>query len=122
MCRKCFEQVFLKFPSYWEFEAFEIELRHKVELQLLLVVQRVADDSSVLGELDKISEPEKLYQCQTCQEIWALSSPDNAWRGYFLPSTLVGNYIKTSQRKRLYNRAVRFAILVFIAWIVWRAI
>tara|TARA_B100001093_G_C26292793_1_gene785989 strand:+ start:226 stop:510 length:285 start_codon:yes stop_codon:yes gene_type:complete len=39
-----------------------------------------------------------LYNCKSCNIDWELSSPDNAWRGYFLPIELKGNYETYLQR------------------------
>jgi len=79
MCPGCFSSGFASFPSYWEFEAFEAELQQKLMQQQLLPLPRTPTP-----ELTAMA-PEQLYQCPVCNETWSLSSPDNAWRGYFLP-------------------------------------
>ncbi|MDQ2793351.1 MAG: hypothetical protein M3Y12_05000 [Bacteroidota bacterium] len=49
--------------------------------------------------------PEQLYQCPACGETWAISSPDNTWRGYFLPLAAADDY-QNQQRQRERKRPI----------------
>ncbi|MCI1186798.1 hypothetical protein MON38_05160 [Hymenobacter sp. DH14] len=79
MCPNCFSSGFTNFPSYRKFEAFEAELHQKLSWQQL---HRVAVQPATAADF---YEPDVAYRCAACTEVWALSPPDNAWRGYFLP-------------------------------------
>ncbi|MCA8830214.1 hypothetical protein [Hymenobacter pini] len=67
MCPDCFPTGISQFSSWWAYEAFEQQLLRK-PLKLLP------------GEVTR-----NRYTCAVCGEVWVLSEPDNAWRGYFLP-------------------------------------
>ena len=113
MCPSCFASGVTGFPSYWEFEAFEAELQRK--RQRLLPVP----NAPVLNLTT--TAPEQLYQCPACGETWALSSPDNAWRGYFLPLAEAVAY-QNQQRQRDQTRPIGCLafLLVLTGLIIWR--
>lgn len=74
MCNKCFDNEFYSFPTYKDFEEFD-----------LLLTQRLS-----AGQLKSISDNGKyldysfiIYKCENCQTLWWLSMPENAWRGLF---------------------------------------
>ncbi|MBH8568459.1 hypothetical protein KB206_06180 [Microvirga sp. STS02] len=114
MCPSCFYSGFASFPSYWEFEAFEAELHQKLVHRQLLPLPRILTQGLA------VMAPEQLYQCPNCGETWALSSPDNAWRGYFLPLAVANAYnsklIVKGRIKRLAGVAVAIGAGSFILW------
>ena len=114
MCPHCFSAGFPYFPSYWEFEAFETELRQKlVRRQLLPQPNAPTTKLTMTG-------PEQLYQCPSCGETWALSSPDNAWRGYFLPwSELRAHHDGVKLNHRIKLISVALLLLMVLAIFFW---
>jgi hypothetical protein len=114
MCPSCFSSGFAGFPSYWEFEAFEAELQQKLEHQQLLPLPHTP-----IQQLT-IMAPEQIYQCLNCGENWALSSPDNAWRGYFLPLAVARAHIRKSavkdRIKRVSGAAIAIGVGAFTLW------
>ena len=115
MCPDCFASGVAGFPSYWEFEAFEAELQRQLQRQQLLPIA-----GGVAQELIAMA-PEQLYQCTACGETWALSGPDNAWRGYFLPLAEAVAY-QNQQRQRDRTRPIGCLtlLLVLAGLIIWR--
>lgn len=113
MCRNCFISGFAGFPSYWEFEAFEAELQQKLAQQLLpLPTPAPMLAAMACGQL---------YQCPVCGETWELSSPDNAWRGYFLPVLQAAAYRHRLQRNDRSRRLGCVGLLLALAGIIlWR--
>lgn len=79
MCAACFEQDFPRFASWQAFEAFE----HALRLRGLVWCERPGNWPA--RALFILRDPAQFRQCRTCGQVWALSSPDNAGRGYFLP-------------------------------------
>lgn len=79
MCEACFVQGYSRFDSWQTFEAFEHELRLKDLQWWGRPVTWPAQEPLTAYE------PDEFRQCRTCSQVWALSSPDHAWRGYFLP-------------------------------------
>ncbi len=39
------------------------------------------------------------FQCVHCNTIWNLSTPDNAWRGFFLDNESLKTYIDSKKSK-----------------------
>ena len=117
MCPHCFSAGFPYFPSYWEFEAFETELRQKlVRRQLLPQPNAPTTELTMTG-------PEQLYQCPSCGETWALSSPDNAWRGYFLPLAEAVTYCRKLKIKDRAKGLIGVAVAIGTATLLlWRAL
>ena len=110
MCPNCFASGVTGFPSYWEFEA---ELQRKRQ-QLLPVPDAPALSLTTTA-------PEQLYQCLACGETWALSSPDNAWRGYFLPLAEAVTYGQQLRRTDRNRRVGCLALVLGLAgFTIWR--
>lgn len=91
MCPDCFPAGIYGFPSWWEYEAFTQLLLRK-PLTLLPA-----------GE-GPLVEPVERFACPTCREIWVLSEPGGAWRGYFLPEPAAAAY---TRRLRIRDKARR---------------
>lgn len=115
MCPNCFPSSIAGFPSYWEFEAFEAELQQKLMQQQLIPL------SLALIQKPAAMAPEQVYQCSSCGEAWALSSPDNAWRGYFLPLAEVAAHQSQSwQCNRERPIGCLALVLTLAGFIIWR--
>jgi len=116
MCPNCFSSGFASFPSYWEFEAFEAELQQKLAQQHLQPVPADSIGSPSLTHL------EQLYHCPACDETWAFSSPDNAWRGYFLPLAAADQYCRELRHPSLLKSGCGVPLLLGIAaYLLWQA-
>ncbi|MDO7850577.1 hypothetical protein [Hymenobacter convexus] len=102
------------FPSYWEFAVFEAVLHEKLAQQKLFPWQHLP------FKAPNDSDTEQLYRCPACGEIWALSQPDNAWRGYFLPQQKAETYRRKLHRqdfaKGLIGGVCLLALIVFSLW------
>ena len=76
MCGDCFDKQHYGFPSYTEYEEFEEILDLKTRSKKIQILE---------GEIENSFMDYRMYfQCNTCEEIFVLSIPDNAQRGYFL--------------------------------------
>jgi hypothetical protein len=116
MCPNCFPAGFPGFPSYWEYDSFASLLQQKLEQQHLQPVPADSVDSYSLTHL------EQLYHCATCDETWAFSSPDNAWRGYFLPLATADQYCRELRCPSLLKPGCGLPMLLGIAaYLLWQA-
>ena len=117
MCGACFLEGIYRFPSAHAFEVFEKHLLDK-QPQLHIEVLSIPSENP-----PSISSPVGYYQCDICQEFWALSVPDNAWRGYFLPKDRALSYRKElnhqDKSKRLGCVALVVGVLFFVLWKVY---
>jgi hypothetical protein len=117
MCGACFLEGIYRFPSAHAFEVFEKDLLGK-QPQLHTQVLSALSQNPLL-----ISSPVGYYRCDVCQELWALSIPDNAWRGYFLPKDEALSYQEKlnhqDKSKRLGCIAFIIGVLFFILWKVY---
>jgi hypothetical protein len=113
MCGECFLHGFASFPTYWEFDCFAADLLDKTaHRKMLLVTPR--------GGAATVRHPEAVYQCQSCGEMWALSSPDNAWRGYFLPASETTAHLAALGRKQgLKHFGCLLFLLLLLAIFLW---
>jgi|GEM_PF-1189700 len=118
MCADCFETSYYEFKTEWEFEQFAAMLkqvlRHKFatgQLRELPVDEPVASTG----------QAEQRFLCRSCGTTWVLSSPDNAWRGYFLPEAEAAAHLSRLAKHDKYRRLGCLAILlVVLALGLWR--
>ena len=119
MCRDCFQRTYYQFDSAQDFEFFETQLQEKLAHQQVLVVPK--DTSSQPQDSLNHYVPEMLYKCQSCMEIWGISIPDNAWRGYFLPQLLATNYVKKLESNdRTRGLGCVTFLLALATWFIWK--
>ncbi|OIQ23983.1 hypothetical protein [Lacinutrix sp. MedPE-SW] len=85
MCNFCFNIEYEKFATQIDFVEFDLLLNKKLEAKILVVLG--------LREHRKLVS-DYIYKCTKCDVIWCLSSPDNAWRGYFLKERNANKLIK----------------------------
>ena len=118
MCEACFVQGHSRFDSWQAFEAFEHELRLK-DLQWW-----ERPENWPAREPLATYEPDEFRQCRVCSQVWALSSPGNAWRGYFLPEDVALAHV---QGLRSHDRGIPWGcvgvitaglLLLLVRW-VW---
>ena len=116
MCRDCFLKGVDSFATWQDYESFSQSLQEKCAVGQQMMVANPTSTSSV----NDFTAAEAYYQCSSCKEIWALSSPDNAWRGYFLPmKTAVAHVqrVKVSDRmKGIGGLILIVATLIFLLW------
>jgi hypothetical protein len=109
MCEKCFYKEYENFPSPESFGEFQ----------------------SVLDKLDRkkfvhigngnFKFHYDVFECKNCNEIWWISGPDNAWRGYCLKKDNAIAYIQMLQKKEQDARIglVLLVLFILIAFILY---
>jgi hypothetical protein len=108
---------YCSFESYWEFEAFDNVLAQQLAAGQLVAAAQPLKDSTVLYQ------SEAWYQLSGTSEIWVLSTPDNAWRGYFLPLTEALAHQQQLRRRDQRGKMGCLALILLVgAIIVWQAI
>jgi hypothetical protein len=114
MCAICSLKAVYRFPSAASFEAFDVDLTHRLTTQQLTAVPLPA---ALAG-----TQASAAFICAGYQEVWILSDPDNAWRGFFLPQTAAIRQIHSSTNTVTTTR--RLGCLVVVAVLVllciWR--
>jgi hypothetical protein len=112
MCRNCFSKGTAGFATWQDYESLSQVLQEKCTAGQMSVVAKPKSSANDFAEA--------YYQCSSCKEIWALSSPENAWRGYFLPLKTAVTYmrqIEFSDRVRgIVGLVVIVAALLFLLW------
>lgn len=110
MCKDCFEEQYYSFPSQTEFEKFEEVLDLKCRLGKIKILE---SKNEVENELIDFR---MYYKCETCEEKFIMSIPDNAWRGYFLTEL---NAIEYHQKiKESYKKRQKVCLFIFVLIIV----
>ncbi len=102
----CEHKEISRFLSSEEFEIFEANLD-----QSLFQIEQEGLWSLDVPNLVK-------YKCCKCGEVWYLSEPDNAWRGFFLKEANYLNRLhvlrKDKKNKKLGCLFVFFALLLLL--------
>lgn len=75
MCHECFLEEITSFNSEEEFQNFDLELTKKIFNKNLTLIS----NEGVYGKYGFW-----IYECSKCKTKWWLSTPDYAWRGFFL--------------------------------------
>lgn len=116
MCEDCFTKGINRFETWQGFESFERVLRQKSR-------QYLHETECTVPFPATMPPPETCYRCATCQEVWALSYPENSWRGYFLPEAAALDYGRKRHRNGRIRTILSLLLLVaaglFLAW-KWR--
>jgi hypothetical protein len=114
MCEACFLKGIYQFASWPAFDLFDQQL-----LASDLLQQSRPRDEAAQASLSAY-EPQHYYQCPKCEQVWALSVPDNAWRGYFLPERDALRYVKRLHRqdkvRRIGGGGVLLVLLLVLIW------
>jgi hypothetical protein len=106
MCSKCNFRQFYKFESETAWKNFDLDFTKTYINELLLIKQNHLNSNSI--------SPYDLYKCKSCDNLWAYSYPENAWRGFFLPEKLAIEYEKKLKRGDRIKGVVGLTILLFI--------
>ena len=104
MCNSCFNNEYEKFPSQENFNKFEIELDKKLQKKNL----------EPIIEKNHKNNLDFSYKCIKCNTIWHLSTPDNAWRGYFLTKENANKYLEKLRKKQQKGSIGCWLILLLI--------
>ncbi|TXE17304.1 hypothetical protein ES692_09985 [Psychroserpens burtonensis] len=107
MCSSCFDIEYEKFIAYKDFDVFEIELNKRIESGDLILHK---------SDIENDGPFECLYRCITCNTVWRLSIPENAWRGYFLSEKNAVHFkkaLKKEEKKGSVGCIIFLLILVF---------
>ena len=111
MCEDCFDKEFYAFPSQTEFEKFEKVLDEKCRTKKIKILKSGLEHETALMDF-------KIYhKCNTCDEKYEMSIPDNAWRGYFLTEQNALEYhnkIKASDKKKIYGCLLILILIIVI--------
>ena len=118
MCDNCFTTEIHRFDSYRDFDEFEEILRQKIDSNNFTAIWEWGSLNSD-DELIKSTLPHthSIYKCSSCGEKWALSIPENAWRGYFLTvdeASEEETEIKDANRKSSRGCIVIFVIIILL--------
>ena len=105
---------YLRFDSYGAFEAFDAELTRQ-----LSTGQWVAVAPPTGRPLP--GQATAYYQPLGAEQVWALSEPDNAWRGYFLPLEAALAHQRQLRRREQHRRWLGLAGLLLLGWGLLRA-
>jgi len=111
MCEDCFDKEYYGFPSQIEFEKFEELLDRKSRTKKIEILKSGAEYESGLMDF------RMYHKCNTCDEKYVMSIPDNAWRGYFLTEQNAVEYhnkIKASDKKKTYGCLLILILLIAI--------
>jgi hypothetical protein len=106
MCDDCFKNLFHSFESQKEFDEFEIALQNKCINKKLEIIKPEKTDLTLF-------DSDSFYKCNSCGEIWSLSIPENAWRGFFLPQKEGIRHVKKLKQKDS-DRQIGCLILILI--------
>ena len=99
MCKRCFDTEYDGFDSEIDFVGFELELSKRLWKE------------PAFHLLQEGGEQDYSYICDECGEIWCLSVPENAWRGYFLKQK---NRIDYKARIKKEDKAMKHGCLSFV--------
>ena len=106
MCKDCFEKVYYGFPSQLEFKNFEDILDSKTRSNKIKILES--------NDENKLMDYRMYFLYNTCEEIFVLSIPDHAWRGYFLTQENASAYhdkLYSSDKSKKYSCLVMIIIL-----------
>lgn len=115
MCEKCFHEGINRFETQIDFEDFERILQEKCTSKQI----------EILDELDtlEVFSTRLYYKCHNCEEVWIMSIPENAWRGYFLTEREAIKYHKqlASENKVIGIRGciLLIGIIIIVFWLIF---
>ncbi len=117
MCDECLENLIYKFDSQKEFEAFEAIVQNKCINKKLEILKR--EEADFWAPFDSY----ELYKCNSCGEIWALSIPENAWRGFFLTRDKAFEYTKQIKERDKIKRIGCLVVIIVLALLtIWNLV
>jgi hypothetical protein len=109
MCNACSLKAIYSFPSVADFTALDADLTHKLSTKQLTAVSTPA-----------LEQASAAFVCPGCPDVWVLSEPDNAWRGFFLPQAeVISHMTKATTTKQLGCLVVVALVIWLITWLKW---
>jgi hypothetical protein len=114
MCDNCSKDLKYRFDTQKEFEDFETIIQNKCIDKKLEIIKR--EETDYLAPFDSF----EFYKCNSCGQIWTLSIPENAWRGFFLTENEAIKHWREIKRKDRIKGVVGLVILIILAsTIIW---
>lgn len=112
MCSKCYSHGCNSFDSEDLFTEFDKEFTLKLANERIIIPHKIGDTyEGVYFDT---------YLCKECNTVWCLSTPDNAWRGFFLPYNDCLKYIdsfkKSDRLKGIIGIALLSAIIIAVVY------
>jgi hypothetical protein len=112
MAPVCFLEPVYSFFSAASFEAFDRDLTHKLTTKQLTAVS-----------VPNLKQASAAFLCKDCQEVWILSEPDNAWRGFFLPQMEAIRHLAALEKATTTKQFGCLAVVALgILLFVWRSL
>jgi hypothetical protein len=110
MCDNCFNIEISNFDSETQFLEFEKELTIKLgNGKSIKAIEQGKSHRSVYFDT---------YKCNECETPWCLSTPDQAWRGFFLPYHKCISHIDSLKKSDRLKGIVGIAILLIIIIVI----
>ncbi len=117
MCDDCSNHLTYKFDSQKEFEDFETIVQNKCINNKLTIIKR--EETDYFAPFDSY----EFYKCNSCGQIWILSIPENAWRGFFLTQDKGLEYTKKIREKDKIRRIGCLVIIIALTLvIIWNLV
>lgn len=117
MCDGCFGNLIYKFDSQKEFDDFQTIISNKCINHNLEIIKR--EETDYWAPFD----PYEFYKCNSCGQIWILSIPEDANRGFFLTQDKGIEYAKKLMEKNKTSRIGCLVIVIFLTLItIWKLI
>ena len=117
MCDDCFRNLIYKFDSQEKFDDFQTIVTNKCITKKLEIIKR--EQTDVLAPFDSY----EFYKCNSCGEIWTLSVPQDAWRGFFLTQDKGLEYSKKLREKDKSRKIGCFIIIIVLTLVtIWKLV
>lgn len=116
MCKDCFENNIMSFPSQDDYEDFIKILDEKIKVKKMRLNDSLENTNNIL-EIDF-----RTYAtCNSCGENWVLEIPDNANRGYFLNESGIEKYYENKDsHDRKVKRNGLIILVVILTLIIYK--
>jgi hypothetical protein len=114
MCTHCFEQKIYSFKTEVAFAVLSAMLTQKIASGQFITMGPASPKPPMTYDADEC------YECQSCQEFWLLATPDNAWRGFFLPAQDAVAYQQELRHRDKRIRVVSLLALILLSFVIWR--
>lgn len=109
MCKTCFDKEYYSFPTYQDFDAFDLKLTKKLSLGGL---KHVSNNGQYLGHSFYT------YHCNSCNTTWWLDQPENAWRGFFAHENTAKRIIEELERESKRSEIGCYILIVLFALLI----
>jgi hypothetical protein len=113
MCARCFDQKMYGFLTEAAFAALRAILAQKASSGQLLAMGPPSPKPPVAYDADTC------YECWSCSAFWLLATPDNAWRGFFLPANDAIAYQQRLHRRDKRSRVAGLVAATLLGLAIW---